>query len=223
MLESLLNSGEGAEVDYPWLLPDTPQTVFRIHSFNTLSDVRDRSVSNVPITKGAGLVVGENSHGPYINFNGSASNYLRVKDAKLDKLQVEINFVISDMMYNGSQYGSAVMDTRPDGSNASNIIDGYTTNSTPPFRSSAWINGTALTGTYLYPQTTGAAPMHIQLQITTTGVRKYVDGVLDYTTAAKLSNGFVDQYINISRSPFASLGVPNCIFKLFYMDIKVIP
>lgn len=214
MLEMMYSGAKG------WRPPAADaNTLFRLVDFNSAADIVDRGPNKISVTNNGGLTVGKDAIYTYMLFN--AAKWLSFTSSLLNRTNIELTWVVGDILKVNSQYGGPLLDTRPVGSNGNYHIFGINQNAAaPPYKL-----------VYNYPSSTSTAfdttlgvskyPSVIKLRITSTGAQVLVDGKVVYTDS--VASALSTANLKIGRSAFASAGVPELYLKMYFFEIKAIP
>lgn len=219
MLESLLSNPNG-QVAWNGVLPlADSNTLFRLGGFNTTADIKDTGGKNIPFSN-YGLVAGSDSFGTYMNFNGSS--WLEFKNSLVNAAAVEITFIIGGVVKNPNPYPPPLLDTRPTETNGYYFIFPIWSHDSSMLLQTAYPGAETKVST----EPVKANPVVIKYVINNRTIKVYCGGKL-LITFNWMDNGasgaFVDQYVKVGRSAFASAGVPNFQGKMYYFEIKKIP
>lgn len=141
MLEILSVGKKGDGFQGPWdgvLPPQDDKTLFRMHSFNTTADVKDKSPNNIAVTN-SNVTVGSDSKGSYMQFNGVNSS-LAFTSAILNGTSFDATVIIGDIGYPTTAiYGGVILDGRPNVTNGRYLTTGFSQK--PPFVSTVSFQG----------------------------------------------------------------------------------
>jgi hypothetical protein len=194
-------------------------TLFRLVDFNSAADIVDRSPNKIAVTNNGGITVGSDKISTYMLFN--AAKWLSFTSSLLNRTNVELTWVLGDILKVTSQYAGPLLDTRPVGSNGNYHILSINQNAAaPPYKLS-----------YNYPSNTSVSfdttlgvskyPSVVKLRIMSTGAEVLVDGKVVYTSS--VASVLNTASLKIGRSAFASAGVPELYLKMYFFEIKAIP
>lgn len=186
------------------VLPPLYNVLFSLHDFHTSADIVDKSGNNIPVTNGGSVTVASNTHGTYLNFNGSSSAYLNFKNNILAiGTNMEIYFKISGLVFRGGQYLQTLMDTRPIGTNGNYLITGYTSNASAPFKMYLNSNNQGdYYSTLTLPSDT-TIPLEIRMRILSAGCEIYVNDVLYVSNTNVITMNNLQNY-TIGKNAFSS-------------------
>lgn len=198
--------------------PADSNTLLRLVDFASVADIVDRSNNKIAITKNGSFSVGSDSIYSYMLFN--ASKWLSFSAGVLNRTNIEITWVIGDVLKVNSQYGGPLLDTRPISTNGNYHIFGINQNTaSPPYQL-----------VYNYPTNVSTAfdtkvgvdpyPAIIKLRLKSTGTEVTVNGKTVYSNATGSTLDTTN--LKIGRSAFASQGVPELYLKMYFLEIKAI-
>lgn len=214
MLESLLGGSKSGKWTGP--SPMDSNTLFRLADFTTTTDIVDRSPNAIAVARNGTPSVGTDSIYSYILFNGG--KYLTFSSSLLNRTNIEITWVIGSIVKLTGQYGCALLDTRPSGTNGNYHIlsvnqqlQPITMNYNYPSSSTTGITSTGLDN--------GAGPFVVKLQLRDTGTKLFVDDVLLHNVTAVSSLNTAN--MKIGRSAFYPT-VPDLQLRLYFFEIKAL-
>lgn len=212
MLESLLG-GRHTKWAPP---PMDANTLFRLVDFTATTDIVDRGPNAIAVARNGAPAVGTDDIYSYILFNGG--KYLTFNSSTLNRTNVELTWVIGSVVKLSSQYGEALLDTRPASTNGNyhiltinQQVQPITLNYNYPSSTTTGISNTGIDN--------GVGPFVVKLQLRDTGTKLYVNGVLlhDVATVSALNTA----NLKIGRSAFYPT-VPDLQLRLYFFEIKAL-
>lgn len=189
--------------------PADANTLIRMHTFNTISDIVDKGPNNISVTRNGNVSVGSNSIGSYVNFPGSGS-WVNFSSSLLNGNSYDMTFIIDNPTYTGGP----LIDSRPTQTNGQYVVFGFGENS--PFTTSLYYNST------LYSNSSSVSassfPVVLVYKVRPSVITCYAGDTLIATWTGNFN--FVNNApFKIARNAYSN-AVPDAIFKMYYFDIK---
>lgn len=219
MLEELLSIYKSTSGG-PWngVLPvQDANTLFRMHTFSTTADIRDKGPNAIPVTN-TGITVGSDSHGTYMKFNGTGT-FLSFTSSLLNGNSYDITLIMGDLNYPGtsSLYGVTVLDGRPNSTNGRYLSFGYDRSS--PFISNLSFQSSGSASTVSVPLAN--FPAVLVVKVRPTGFTVLANGVIVHTWNLSDTAMTDNAQWRVGRNAFvSSAAVPYYSGKIYYMDFK---
>lgn len=214
-LENLIISPRQDRGEDPGLPQPDENTLFRMHSFNSLADVRDKGPSAIPVTRGTAISVGRDETGSFMKFSGNGS-FVNFPSPLLNLPEVDIIMIVDSLaIENGSwAAGPALVDSRPSSVNGDYFTAGF--DRFLPFRLATSFK---------------AANSPLTTAIDNTKSRydfsfRKTKSVVKINNVERLSwsitgNGLTGhQNWTIGRNAFKGVGVPDLIGKVYYFELR---
>lgn len=217
MLEILMTS-EVKDFEGPWngVLPTQDEkTLFRMHTFSTTADVKDKGPNAIPVTN-SNVTVGSDDHGTFMKFNGTNAA-LAFTSALLNGNTFDVTMIVGEIVFpTTGQYGITLLDGRPNITNGRYLTFGC--HQAKPFRSSISFNGTGYFGTETVPDE--QFPMVMKVQVRPGYFRIFVNGKLVQQVNADTTMTATAPY-RVGRNAFVSqAATPWLNAKVYYMDFR---
>lgn len=217
MIEAMLFSREKSS-GQAWngvLPPQDENTLFRMHTFSSVADIRDKGPNSIPVSNN-NVTVGSDSLGSFMKFNGS-NGYLTFANALLTSTSMDITVIVGDIVYpTTSPYYFTILDGRPQSTNGRYASFAVIQN--PPFKPVTIYNGLE----YISPRTVNASefPAVIKYQIRNGYFITSINGIEIHRV--DVSNPLnTPQNWSLGKSAFSSIsGVPWLNAKVYYIDFK---
>lgn len=203
----------------PWngVLPEQDQnTLFRMHTFVTSADVKDKSPNAIAVIN-SNVTVGSDEYGTYMKFNGINSS-LAFTSALLDGNSYDITMILGDIVYpTSAQYGVTLLDGRPNITNGRYFSFGFDQRS--PFRSSITYQGQGVYSDKTAP--IDQFPVVLIASVRPTGFKIKLNGLLvqEWNLSDTAMSGSAPW--RVGRNAYVQQAVtPWLNAKVYYMDFK---
>lgn len=208
----------GSEFGGPWngvVPPADADTLFRMLSFATTADIRDKGPNAISVTN-TNVTVGSDAFGTYMKFNGS-NGYLAFANSLLSSNSMDITIIVGDIVYpTTSPYYFTILDGRP--SNTNGRYASFAVVQTPPFKSVTIYGGLEYISTKTAPS--NIFPAVIKYKIRNGSFTTNINGV-DVQVVSVSNPLATPQSWSLGKSAFSSIsGVPWLNAKVYYLDFK---
>lgn len=202
----------------PWdgtIPPGDANTLFRMHTFSSASDIRDKGPNAIPVTP-SNVTVGVDSRGSYMLFNG-VNSVVAFASSLLDSNSFDLRFILGDLGYSPSAlYDVTLIDGRPNVTNGRYLTVGY--NKAKPFGSNLAFQSVGNYGQELVPD--GQFPIVITIKVRPGKFEVVVNGKVIQTWAVS-DTAFASQQWRIGRNAYStSAQTPWLNGKVYYFDLK---
>lgn len=203
----------------PWNgnLPAQDQnTLFRMHTFNTVSDVKDKSPNAIAVTN-SNVTVGTDDYGTYMKFNGANSS-IAFTSALLNGNSYDVTMILGDIAYpTTTQYGVTLLDGRPNITNGRYFSIGYDQRS--PFMSSISYQGQGAFAQKTVP--VEQFPIVLVASVRPTGFQIRVNGMLVQDWPLSDTAMADNAPWRVGRNAYVQqAATPWLNGKIYYMDFK---
>uniref|UniRef100_UPI003D817125 hypothetical protein n=1 Tax=Escherichia coli TaxID=562 RepID=UPI003D817125 len=218
MLE-IMTAAQAPGFQGPWdgvLPPQDQNTLFRMHTFDTIADVKDKSPNAIAVTN-SNVTVGSDVHGSFMKFNGTNSS-LAFSSPLLDGNSYDVTFIMGDIAFpSTAQYDVTILDGRPNITNGRYLTWGYS--KTLPFRSTISYQGAGVFGTIPVPG--DQFPIVYKISVRPGSLRAYANGkmIQEWLLADTAMTGNApwrvgrNAYVQQAATPWLN-------GKVYYIDFK---
>lgn len=218
MLDAMLLTAKN-EFSGPWdgvIPPESANTLFRMHTFSSTADVKDKGPNAIAVTN-SNVTVGSDTHGTYMKFNGT-NGFLSFTSSLLNGNSYDVTFIVGDIVFSPSaQYGLTFLDGRPNITNGRYLSFGC--HQAKPFRSSITFNGSGSFSTGTVPDE--QFPIVMKVSVRQGYFQVYVNNKLiqQVNVADNTMTGSAPW--RVGRNAFVSqAATPWLNAKVYYLDFK---
>lgn len=218
MLE-IMTAAQAPGFQGPWngvLPPQDQNTLFRMHTFSTTADIKDKGPNALAVTN-SNVTVGSDVHGTYMKFNGSSSA-LAFQSALISSLPMDINIILGDLVYVPTAlYDITVIDGRPNITNGRYFFAGV--GKASPFRTNLSFQGAGYYGDKTVPQS--QLPCIIKCKLRQGYFSTEVNGVEVQRTIIPDNTLSSPQIWRVGRNAYVQqAATPWLNAKIYYIDFK---